>query len=148
LIPKALIIAICIGVLGGAIFGMMTIKFKSDENGKLFDGSSLTILTEKDDYELGEHVVIKVKNSGSNPLTFSDASFGLTITGLDGTILFSPIAIQVISILEPREEKTLEWDQIKNDGEPVLQGTYKIKSTGMDNLNKKISTSTTINILK
>jgi len=72
----------------------------------------------------------------------------LKISGLDGTLLYSPVSAQVISVLEPKEEKSFEWDQIKNDGDSVLEGTYKISSRGMDNLEKTIKKSITINIHK
>jgi len=66
----------------------------------------------------------------------------------DGTILYSPISAQVISILEPKEEKTFEWDQIKNDGDLVLHGTYKITSSGVTIGEKTVKKSITINIFK
>ncbi|MFQ5573923.1 MAG: hypothetical protein ACE5EJ_06700, partial [Nitrosopumilaceae archaeon] len=111
-------------------------------------GTSITILTEKTDFEKGEKIEIKIINSGTVPISFSDASYGLKIKGLDGTVLYSPIAAQVISILEPKEEKIFEWDQIKNDGDPVHEGTYKITSSGLTIGEKTVKKSITINILK
>ena len=81
------------------------------------------------------------------PLTFSDASYGLRITGLDGIEMYSQIAAQVISVLEPKEEITFVWDQIKNDNEEALEGTYKIISSAEYD-NKTVKKSITINIQK
>ncbi len=140
--------ATCVGVVAGAILGVIFVDFKNPNELNFQEGPSLSILTEKTDFKKGEIITIRIINSGSVPLTFSDASFGLKISGLDGTLLYSPISAQVISLLEPKEEKIFEWDQIKNDGDSVLEGTYKISSRGMDNLEKTIKKSITINIHK
>ncbi|MEX0657483.1 MAG: hypothetical protein WD154_08080 [Nitrosopumilaceae archaeon] len=97
---------------------------------------------------MGENIQIKIINTGTTPLVFSDASYGLQIVGLDGRTLYSPIAAQVVSALEPKEEQTFVWDQIKNDGEQVIEGRYKIVSTANYDEGKTIKKSITINILK
>ncbi len=140
--------ATSVGVLAGAILGVIFVDFKNPNELNFIQGPSLSILTEKTDFKKGETITIRIINSGSVPLTFSDASYGLKISGLDGTLLYSPISVQVISILEPKEEKSFNWDQIKNDGDSMLEGTYKISSRGTDNLEKTIKKSITINILK
>ncbi len=140
--------ATCVGVVAGAILGVIFVDSKNPNELNFQEGSSLSILTEKTDFKKGETITIRIINSGSVSLTFSDASYGLKISGLDGTILYSPISAQVISVLEPKEEKSFEWDQIKNDGDSMLEGTYKISSSAMDNLEKTIKKSITINIYK
>ena len=140
--------AICVGVVAGAILGVVFVDSKNPNELNFQEGSSLSILTEKTDFKKGETIRIRIINSGSVSLTFSDASYGLKISGLDGTLLYSPISAQVISVLEPKEEKSFEWDQIKNDGDSMLEGTYKISSRAMDNLEKTIKKSITINIYK
>ena len=65
------------------------------------EGSAISIVTEKFDFKEGEQVLIKIINSGTVPLVFSDASYGLRITGLDGVLYYTPVAAQVISTLEP-----------------------------------------------
>ncbi len=140
--------ATSVGVVAGAILGVIFVDSKNPNELNFLQGPSLSILTEKTDFKKGEIITIRIINSGSVPLTFSDASYGLKISGLDGTLLYSPISAQVISVLEPKEEKSFEWDQIKNDGDPVLEGTYKISSRVMDNLEKTIKKSITINIYK
>jgi len=141
-------LATSVGVVAGAILGIIFVDFKNPNELNFLQGPSLSILTEKTDFKKGEIITIRIINSGSVPLTFSDTSYGLKISGLDGTLLYSPISAQVISVLEPKGEKSFEWDQIKNDGDSVLEGTYKISSRGMDNLEKTIKKSITINIYK
>jgi len=148
LIPRGLIIAISVGIIGGVIFGLIFIDFKNPNELNFVQGSSLTILTEKTDFKKGEIIKIRIINSGSTPITFSDASFGLRITGLDGRVLYSPISAQVISVLEPKVEQIFEWDQIKNDGDSILEGTYKITSSGLDEDGQTIKKSIAINIFK
>jgi len=141
-------LATCVGVVAGAILGVIFVDSKNPNELNFQEGSSLSILTEKTDFKKGETIRIRIINSGSASLSFSDASYGLKISGLDGTILYSPVSAQVISVLEPKEEKSFEWDQIKNDGDSMLEGTYKISSSAMDNLEKTIKKSITINIHK
>jgi len=148
LIPRGLIIAISVGIIGGIIFGLIFIDFKNPNELNFVQGSSITILTEKTDFKKGEIIKIRIINSGSTPITFSDASFGLRITGLDGRVLYYPISAQVISVLELKEEQIFEWDQIKNDGDSILEGTYKITSSGLDEDGKTIKKSIAINIFK
>ena len=148
MVPRGLIIAISAGVIASIIFGLIFYDFKKPNELNFVEGSSLTLLTDKIDFDKGEKIKIKIINSGSTPITFSDASYGLRITGLDGRLMYSPISAQVISILEPAEEIIFQWDQIKNDGDPVLEGTYKITSSGLDIDEKTIKKSITINILK
>jgi len=141
-------LATSVGIVAGAILGVIFVDSKNPNELNFQQGPSLSILTEKTDFKKGETITIRIINSGSVPLTFSDASYGLKISGLDGTLLYSPVAAQVISVLEPKEEKSFEWDQIKNDGDSMLEGTYKISSSAMDNLEKTIKKSITINIYK
>ena len=148
MIPRGLILGIIVGVVAGAILGIFFVDLKNPNELNFVEGTSLTILTEKTDFEKGEKIQIKIINSGTVPISFSDASYGLIIRGLDGTILYSPISAQVISILEPKEEKIFEWDQIKNDGDLVLHGTYKITSSGLTIGEKTVKKSITINIFK
>ena len=67
---------------------------------------------------------------------------------IDGIETFSPVSAQVISVLEPKDEITFVWDQIKNDGDKALHGVYKISSSGFDPDQKTIKKSITINIFK
>jgi len=145
--PRGLIIAVVIGIIAGAIVGVLLVTQKNGEQLEFVLGPSISIVTDKTDFEQGEQISIKIINSGTSPLTFSDASYGLKITGLDGRVLFSPVSAQVISTLEPTEEISFVWDQIKNDGDQAAAGTYKIISNALDG-DKTIKKSITINIYK
>ena len=147
-VPRGLIIAILVGMLAGLILGFFVITQSNHEQLVLQEGYSISIVTEKIDFELGETVSIKIVNSGTMPLTFSDSSYGLKITGLDGILYYTPIVAQVISTLEPMDEKTFVWDQKKMDGSDSLEGRYKIIVEGFDHENNKVKKSIVINLLK
>ena len=147
-VPRGLLIAILIGMLAGLILGFFVNSQSNHEQLVFQEGHSISILTEKIDFELGEQIYIKIVNSGTMPLTFSDSSYGLKITGLDGRLYYTPIAAQVISTLEPMDEKMFVWDQKKTDGSDSLEGRYKIIVEGFDHENNKVKKSIVINLLK
>jgi len=147
-VPRGLVIAILIGMLAGLTLGFF-VDYQSNHEQLVFqEGPSISILTEKIDFELGEHIYIKIVNSGTIPLIFSDTSYGLKITGLDGVLYYTPMAAQVISTLEPKEEKTYVWNQKRMDGSDSLEGIYKIVVEGFDYENNKVKKSIVINVLK
>jgi len=147
-VPRGLIIAILIGMMAGLVLGVFE-NFQYNHEQLVFqEGSSISIVTEKIDFELGEQIHIKIVNSGTIPLTFPDTSYGLKVTGLDGTPYYIPMAAQVISTLEPKEEKTFVWEQKKMDGSDSLEGRYKIIVEGFDHENNKVKKSIVINLLK
>ncbi len=111
------------------------------------NGPSLTVIPDKINYHIGEQVHIRIINSGTVPLKFSDSSYGLKITRLDGIIVYSPTSAQIISKLEPKEEKAFVWDQTKSDGGKAYQGRYKIVSSTLESDNF-VTKSVTINLLK
>ena len=147
-VPRGLVIAILIGMLAGLTLGFF-VNYQSNHEQLVFqEGPSISILTEKIDFELGEHIYIKIVNSGTISLTFSDTSYGLKVTGLDGVLYYTPMAAQVISTLEPKEEKTFVWNQKRMDGSDSLEGIYKIVVEGFDHENNKVKKSIVINVLK
>ena len=147
-VPRGLIIAILIGMMAGLVVGFFE-NFQYNHEQLVFqEGSSISIVTEKIDFELGEQIHIKIVNSGTIPLTFPDASYGLKVTGLDGVLYYTPMAAQVISTLEPKEEKAFVWNQKRMDGYDSLEGIYKIVVEGFDYENNKVKKSIVINLLK
>ncbi|MEX0910928.1 MAG: hypothetical protein WDZ43_02210, partial [Nitrosopumilaceae archaeon] len=112
------------------------------------EGPSLSIMTEKTNFERGEPINIRIINSGTEPLAFSDSSYGVKIVGLDGRVLYSPPSLQVISVLEPKEEKMFVWDQTKSDGDKIIDGRYKIVSRAVAGGENILTKSLTINIFK
>ena len=147
-VPRGLIIAILVGMLAGLVVGFF-VNSQSNHEQLVFQlGPSISIVTEKIDFELGEEIYIKIVNSGTIPLTFPDTSYGLKVTGLDGILYYTPMAAQVISTLEPKEEKTFVWNQKRMDGSDLLEGFYKIVVEGFDHENNKVKNSIVINLLK
>ena len=148
LLAKSLVIFIGVGIAAGFVFGVYLIDFKTTTQLVFVEGSSISIVTEKFDFKQDESIQIRIINSGTNELTFSDSSYGLKITGLSGILMYSPISSQVISTLDPGDEITFSWDQIKNDGDTALEGVYKISATGMDVDGNNVEKSTTVTIWK
>jgi len=148
LIPKGAAIFFIVGLVAAGILGIYLSQIANQIPTLVYtDGPSLTIIPEKINYHLGEPVGIRIINSGTVPLTFSDASYGLKIAQLDGTIIYAPVSAQVVSKLEPKEEKNFVWDQIKTDGSKTYQGRYKIISSASSN-SEVLKKSVTINIFK
>ena len=148
MLAKSLLIVIGVGIIAGLAFGVYLIDFKTTTQLVFVEGNSLSIVTEKFDFKQDELIQITIVNSGTNEITFSDSSYGLKITGLSGILMYSPISSQVISTLDPGDEITFSWDQIKNDGDTALEGVYKISATGMDVDGNNVEKSTTVTIWK
>jgi hypothetical protein len=148
LLAKSLVIFISVGVFAGFAFGFYLLDMKNTNHLVFVDGSSISIITEKSDFKKGEKIKITIVNSGGTPLTFSDTSHGLKISGLFGIMMYTPPASQIVTTLDSREEITFVWDQMKNDNTPVLEGLYKISADGIDSMGNKIEKSVTINIWK
>ena len=148
LLAKSLVIFICVGLVSGFVFGIYLIDIKNTNQLVFVEGSSISIVTEKSDFKKGEEIKIRIVNSGTAPLFFSDTSYGLRITGLSGILMYSPITAQVTSELEPGNEIEFSWDQIKDDGDVALEGLYKISAKGVDSHGNKVEKSTTVTIWK
>ncbi len=148
LLAKSLVLFIAVGLISGLAFGVYLFDVKNTSQLVFVEGPSISIVTEKFDFKKGEEIKIRIVNSGTIPLIFSDASYGLRITGLSGILMYSPIAAQVISQLDPGDEVELSWDQIKNDSDAALEGLYKISAKGVDEQGNQVKKSTTITIWK
>ena len=148
MLAKSLIVFVGVGVITGFVFGIYLIDFKNTTQLVFVEGSSVSVVTEKFDFKQDELIQIKIVNSGTTELTFSDSSYGLKITGLSGILMYSPISNPVMSALDPGEDIIFSWDQIKNDGDAVLEGVYKISVKGMDMEGNNVEKSTTVTIWK
>ena len=149
MIPKGAIIFFIVGLISAGFLGYYLSQIANQVPTLVYEnGPSLTIIPDKINYHLGELVHIRIINSGTIHLTFSDASYGLKITRLDGILVYSPLSAQVISKLEPKEEKTFVWDQTKSDGGKAYQGRYKIISDTIEDAGVSVKKSVTINLLK
>lgn len=149
MIPKGAIICIILGIIGSGFVGIFFSEIANQPPTLVYViGPSLSIITEKTNFHLGEPIHIKIVNSGTIPLTFSDASYGLKVKQLDGIILYSPISSQVVSVLKPEEEKVFVWNQTKSDGNKIIEGRYNIVSSTDPSSSNILKKSITINILK
>ena len=149
MIPRGALVGLGSGIIAAVMFGVFLSSIVNQAPALVYvDGPSLSIITEKTNFKVGENIAIKIVNSGTVPLTFSDSSYGLRIIGLDGRMLYSPQSAQVISMLQPKEEKMFVWDQSKSDGSKVIDGRYKIVSNTIQDNGKKLEKSITINIFK
>jgi len=148
LLAKSLVLFIGVGLIAGLVYGAYLLDVKNTNQLVFVEGSSISIVTEKSDFKKGEEIKIRIINSGTSPLIFSDSSYGLKITGLFGILMYSPVAAQVISQMEPGDEIEFSWDQIKNDGDSALEGLYKISVNGVDKQGNQVERSTTITIWK
>lgn len=149
---KTLVIFTAVGLIAGLVFGLYLIDVKNTDQLVFVDGPSISIVTEKFDFKKGEEIKIRIINSGTVPLTFTDSSYGLRVTGLSGMLMYAPDNFQESNLesytLAPKEEIEFVWDQIKNDGDSTLEGLYKISSKGFNPEDKKVEKSTTITIWK
>ena len=149
MIPKGAIICIILGIIGSGFVGIFFSEIANQPPTLVYViGPSLSIITEKTNFHLGEPIHIKIVNSGTIPLTFSDASYGLKVKQLDGIVLYSPISSQVVSVLKPEEEKVFVWNQTKSDGNKIIEGRYNIVSSTDPSSSNMLKKSITINILK
>jgi len=148
LLAKSLVLFIGIGVIAGLGFGVYLIDVKNTSQLVFVEGPSVSVVTEKSDFKIGEEIKIRIVNSGTVPLSFPDSSYGLRITGLSGILMYTPVSAQVISHLEPGDEIEFSWDQIKNDGDTALEGLYKISTKGADAQENNVEKSTTVTIWK
>ncbi|VVC05261.1 Uncharacterised protein [uncultured archaeon] len=138
-----------VGVIGAGTLGVYLSEISNQLPILVYqNGPSLSIIPQKINYHLGEPVHIRIINSGTTPLTFSDSSYGLRILALDGTTIYSPVSAQVISTLNPKEEKTFVWDQTRTDGTKVFEGRYQITSGTSQALGNVLTKSVTINIMQ
>ena len=148
LLAKSLILFIGVGLISGLALGVYLLDVKNTNQLVFVDGASISVVTEKINFKVGEEIKIRIVNSGTIPMIFSDASYGLRITTLSGISIYSPVSAQVISELEPGDEIELSWNQIKNDGNSALEGLYKISTKAKDPQGNQIDKSTTITIWK
>ena len=141
----SLIIFVGVGIISGLGFGLYLDDIKGTEL-MFVEGPSLSIVPSNVEFESGEKVELRIVNSGDTPILFSDAAYGLEITGLAGVVIFSPQSQPELSLLDPGEWVVLHWDQIKNDGTRALDGLYKITVRGSGDTGDVILGSTTVTI--
>ena len=80
MLSKSLIIFIGVGIVSALAFGIFLLDVKNTDQLIFVEGNSVSIVTEKIDFKKGEEMKLQIINSGTTPLVFSDASYGLKIT--------------------------------------------------------------------
>ena len=144
MLTKSLVIFIGVGVVSGLVFGAFLYDLKNSSQPAFVEGPSLFVLTDKSAYKQGETIQIRIINSGTAPLKFSDATFGFKITGLSGFVIYghgnggggggddgsdnrnNTVNGDTEQILKPGQQVIFSWNMLKTDGTPVLAGVYKI----------------------
>ncbi|MHB8546935.1 MAG: hypothetical protein ACYDAJ_09235 [Nitrosotalea sp.] len=148
MIPKGAAIFFVVGLVAAGLLGSYLLQVANQIPTLVYEnGPSLTIIPEKINYRPGESIHLRIINSGTVPLIFGDSSYGLKITQLDGTVIYSPMSVQMVSKLDPKEEKNFVWNQTKTDGSKIYQGRYKIISSASSDNGNVLQRSVTINIL-
>ncbi len=145
MIPKSLGIALAAGMCSGIVAALVLADLRDDgldwqEPAALAGADpSLVVLTDRTEYRRGQPIRVTVVNSGGVPITFADASFGMTVSGLAGeTILSSQPPSSSSSspenlprpVLGPADRHTIVWNQQNDDGRQVTDGIYRISSSG------------------
>lgn len=149
MIPKGATICFVIGVFGAGILGAFLYQISSQVPTLVYqDGPSLSVIPDKINYHLGEPVHIRIINSGTVPLKFSDSALGLKIRGLDGEIIYSPQYNVSGSVLSPHEEKTFVWNQTRTGGGKVFEGRYDIESSTSPDAANVLEKSIAINLVQ
>ncbi|WOV93085.1 MAG: hypothetical protein R1F52_00120 [Candidatus Nitrosoabyssus spongiisocia] len=96
------------------------------------EGSSLTLVSDKTDYTREEPITLLLINTGTVPLKFVN-SYSIKVSGLVGIIQYESPKNDTTYTLEPREEFTFVWDQIRTDGNFITSGTYRVTSSATAN---------------
>lgn len=144
--PKSLVIAVLSGVVASASLGTFLITLNMQQQDLEFvDGPSASILVDKNDYNLGEKIIITVVNTGTSKVSFQGEMPSLRIRALDGTVFFSTSFGSLT--LEPGQQHVFEWNQLKNDSSQILEGRYVIDSFAYGD-GEQLSDSATVNVHK
>lgn len=88
----------------------------------------LNLSTEKSSYKEGETIQVKLINSLSSPITFSDDMIW-SVFNSENILVYHPNKNQEQTVLNPGVEKIWLWNQNDLSGRPVLPGQYTIKIT-------------------
>ena len=140
---KSLLIFLGVGVASGFTLGIYLVEIKDGRQDAMMaiDGPSISILTTKPTYEVGEEVIFHIVNSGTIPLLSYDGSYGAAITGLSGMVIYEFTELDIVASSEssqiplslmpqklwPGEKIAVSWDQIKHDGDMIQSGLYKMR---------------------
>src|SRR5215207_512975 len=113
----------------------VTQEAKEFLNGNIQGSSSsssvLVITTNEARYRVDEPVTITVKNIGDETLTFPNSAVGLKIQNTNTGQMYSVVAAQVTTELEPGASRMLTWNQEDGNGNNVPAGDYTATAQGI-----------------
>ena len=81
--------------------------------------------TDKDIYTQGEQVIFTLINNGTDVIDLPNLAPWWVDNATTGERIFSPIAAQVITQLDPGKSESWVWDQNDSEGRQVQPGTYR-----------------------
>ncbi len=84
----------------------------------------LVITTNEARYRIGEPVTITVKNIGDETLTFPNSAVDPKIQNMNTGQMYSVVAAQVTTELQPGASRMLTWNQEDDNGNNVPAGSY------------------------
>jgi hypothetical protein len=93
--------------------------------------SVLVITTNEARYRVDEPVTITVKNIGDETLTFPNSAMDLKIQNMNTGQMYSVVAAQVTTELEPEASRMLTWNQEDGNGNNVPAGDYTATVQGI-----------------
>jgi hypothetical protein len=100
-------------------------------SGSSSSSSVLVITTNEARYRVDEPVTITVKNIGNETLTFPNSAVGLKIQNTNTGQMYSVVAAQVTTELEPGASRMLTWNQEDGNGNNVPAGNYTATAQGI-----------------
>jgi archaellum component FlaG (FlaF/FlaG flagellin family) len=108
--------------------------------------SVLVITTNEARYRVGEPVTITVKNIGDETLTFPNSAMGLKIENMNTGQMYSVVAAQVTTELEPGASRMLTWNQEDGNGNNVPAGDYIATVQGISSSAQSVSAQVSFEI--
>ena len=138
-----------IGAIGAGVIGAFLFQVSSQTPTRVYQsGPSLSVIPDKINYLMGQPVHIRIIDSGTTMLVFSDSTFGLKIRGLDGTLIYSPPTSGGNATLGSHQEKVFVWNQTRTGGGKVFEGRYKIEVDTLPISGDNLKKSVTINVFQ
>jgi len=117
------ILAIILIILAATITAAVYQTAKTAENSS--QAGCITLALDRKIYKQGEPVKITLENKCPYSIQLKNSA-PWRISTKSGKIVFTPIALQVITEIKPNESKTWIWDQRDNSGKQVEPGVYQV----------------------
>jgi len=122
----AIILIILAATITAAVYQQI---FQEAQTAKTIENSSqagcIILALDKKIYKQGEPVKITLENKCPYSIQLKNSA-PWRISTKSGEIVFTPIALQVITEIKPNESKTWIWNQRDNSGKQVEPGAYQV----------------------